>query len=173
MVDPFSEKRWVARLPSFLFDWLAVPLYLKLSLKGGDDEELRRNYAKKAARCSYQATYFTVASIWGYMALKDTEYLPFWMGGKNTTSDSYNSLFENVPFSSYTNAVFNYFLYTTGYHFGGFVTHILFNRGNNDFQEMLLHHIATLALMTGSFFSNFMRIGACIAWLHDIGQIPL
>ena len=38
---------------SFLFDWLAVPLYLKVSLKGEDDNELRLGYAKKAAKCSY------------------------------------------------------------------------------------------------------------------------
>ena len=38
---------------SFLFDWLAVPLYLKVSLKGEDDNELRLAYAKKAAKCSY------------------------------------------------------------------------------------------------------------------------
>ena len=38
---------------SFLFDRLAVPLYLKVSLKGEDDNELRLAYAKKAAKCSY------------------------------------------------------------------------------------------------------------------------
>ena len=64
-------------------------------------------------------------------------------------------------------------LYTTGYHFGGLVTHLIFNREANDFHDMLLHHIATLALMVACFLLNYMAIGACIAWLHDIGQIPL
>ena len=107
------------------------------------------------------------------MVLRDTAYLPWWMGGQNTTLESYNALFADSPFTPYTPGVFNYFLYTTGYHFGGFVVHLIVNREANDFHEMLLHHIATLALMTGSFLSNFMAIGACIAWLHDIGQVPL
>ena len=158
---------------SFLFDRLAAPVYMRLSLKGGEDEQLRLNYAKKAARCSYQATYFTVATIWGFIVLRDTAFLPWWMGGKNTTLESYNTLFADSPFTPYSTGVFNYFLYTTGYHFGGFVVHIIINRDANDFHEMLLHHIATLALMTGSFLANFMAIGACIAWLHDIGQVPL
>ena len=107
------------------------------------------------------------------MVLKETNYLPFWMGGKNTTSDSYNNLFANTPFTPYSQGVFNYLLYTTGYHFGGFVTHLIFNREASDFQDMLLHHIATLALMIACILLNYMAIGACIAWLHDMGQIPL
>ena len=105
--------------------------------------------------------------------LRETNFLPFWMGGKNTTSDSYNNLFANTPFTPYSRGVFNYVLYTTGYHFGGLVTHLIFNREANDFQDMLLHHIATLAVMFACILLNYMSIGACIAWLHDMGQIPL
>ena len=114
-------------------------------------------------------TYFTVASVWGYLVLKDTNWLPWWMGGTQNTSDVAPNMWANAPFTPYPEPVFKYFLYTTGYHLGGLLKHLYENQDNNDFHEMMLHHVATIALMTGSFLTNFMGVGACIAWLHDIG----
>ena len=42
----------------------------------------------------------------------------------------------------------------------------------NDFQEMLLHHIAAFCLYFGYIFGNIHEIGAVIAYLHDIADIP-
>ena len=54
---------------------------MKYDLKGGQDQELRTNYALKAARCTWQVAYFTIATVWGYLVLKDTKWLPWWMLG--------------------------------------------------------------------------------------------
>ena len=43
----------------------------------------------------------------------------------------------------------------------------------NDYREMLLHHIAALALYPGFIFANMMGIGVVLAWLHDIADITV
>ena len=41
----------------------------------------------------------------------------------------------------------------------------------NSFEEMLLHHVATCALYFGFVISNWIGIGAIIAWIHDVSDI--
>lgn len=36
-----------------------------------------------------------------------------------------------------------------------------------DFKEFVIHHIATLSLLAGSYVYNFTRIGALVAVVHD------
>ncbi len=82
-------------------------------------------------------------------------------------------MFTNPPFEPYPAAVFDYFLYTTGYHFGGLLKHVYENRGNNDFYEMLLHHVCTILLQFYALMSNLLAAGSVCIWLHDVGQIPV
>ena len=156
----------VTLIANYSFEFFLLPVWLKLDLKGGDDAELRMKYGLKSARCTYQTLYFTISTIWGYVVLKDTDWLPWWMGGMN--NGNVDNMFKNNPFTPYPTAVLDYFLYTTGYHLGGLVKHIYENRESNDFLEMLMHHIATICLQFGSFLSNLMPVGATIAWVHDI-----
>lgn len=43
----------------------------------------------------------------------------------------------------------------------------------SDSVEMLIHHIATILLILGSYLTNFTRIGASILLLHDISDVFL
>ena len=146
--------------------YLLLPFFLSLDLKGGDDAELRTKYAEKGARCTYQAIYFTISTIWGYAVLKDTNWLPWWMGGPND-GDAEN-IYKNLPYTPCPTAVLNYSLYTTGYHVGVFFKHIYENRENNDFYEMLLHHIIATTLTCGAFLANIVPGSTAVAWVHDI-----
>ena len=38
---------------NYSFEYLLLPVFLNLELKGGDDEELRMKYGLKSARCTY------------------------------------------------------------------------------------------------------------------------
>jgi hypothetical protein len=49
--------------------------------------------------------------------------------------------------------------------------HIFFAERLSDWEEMMLHHIATSCLYFGYIFSNHQGIGAVIAFLHDIADI--
>lgn len=65
----------------------------------------------------------------------------------------------------------DYSLYTYGYHFGDFIQHCFFDVRVNDFEEMLLHHIAAVCLYFCYIFGNVIPVGAVIAYLHDIADI--
>jgi len=42
-----------------------------------------------------------------------------------------------------------------------------------DFTEQVVHHIATISLITLSYISNFTRVGAIVMWYHDISDVFL
>jgi len=63
-----------------------------------------------------------------------------------------------------------YILFTYGYHVQDFFTHILYEN-DNDWREMLLHHIAAIALYPGFVFGGLMGGGVLVAWLHDTADI--
>lgn len=63
-------------------------------------------------------------------------------------------------------------LITLGYQIEESIYHIFIQEHGNDFYEMLLHHIATITLYGGMIFNNNINIGALIAWVHMIADVP-
>lgn len=78
---------------------------------------------------------------------------------------------ENLPWGSPPTEIVNYGLFTCGYHFSELLRHVLFSDRKSDFEEMVVHHVVTLALYGGYFLGNMHCIGAFIAVLHDISDI--
>ena len=137
--------------------------------KKTEPEDLRVGYAEKAAHKLYQMIYFVISTYWGWSVLKDTDWLPWYLGGMK--DGKYSNLSQGFPFAPYPRAVYEYSLYTFGFHMEGLVGHALFDERKNDYEEMFLHHVATCSLYFGYIFSNFMGIGSIIAYLHDIADI--
>merc|ERR1712128_276083 len=48
-----------------------------------------------------------------------------------------------------------------------------FRHKRKDFTEQIVHHIATLLLLSLSYVCNFTRIGTLVMWAHDISDIFL
>ena len=63
-----------------------------------------------------------------------------------------------------------YILFTFGYHFYNFMNHVFFQERTNDWREMMLHHIAAVALYSGFILANCMGVGVFGAWLHDLAD---
>lgn len=63
-----------------------------------------------------------------------------------------------------------YYLFTMGYHLHQMVWHLIEDT-RNDFVEMFLHHIVTLALYGFSYLTNMTAAGAVIMYLHDWADI--
>ena len=66
-----------------------------------------------------------------------------------------------------------YIFITYGYHVYDFFKHLAKQDIDNDWREMLLHHISAVALYPGFIFGNVMGIGVVLAWLHDIADITV
>ncbi|KAG5181296.1 TLC domain-containing protein [Tribonema minus] len=59
----------------------------------------------------------------------------------------------------------------------GVYTHLIMFQAidtrRSDFWQHVLHHAVTMALITMSWVSNFVRIGSLVILLHDISDVPL
>ena len=131
--------------------------------------ELHLRYVNKATKCLYQIFYFTLSAVWGYFILQYSEWLPWFLGGANPEASILKSFDMNYP--ELPIGFYFYVYFTMGYHLASFIELLIFGTNQNDFREMLLHHIATCALYFGFIFSNIMGVGGVIAWLHDIADV--
>ena len=104
----------------------------------------------QAGQLIYNLIFYTFTTAWGYHILKDTDYMPWAIGG---TGDIANWS-KDFPYQKHTPGLKQYFLFTMGHHVGTLVSHFFTSR-RNDFFEMGLHHMVTLYLFGGSFLFNF------------------
>lgn len=126
-------------------------------------------YAEKGVSNTYTCICHTTMTVWGYLVLKDTKWLPWYLGG----SGSLENGFDGMPFQNVDEDILNYALFTYGYHVNDFLSLIILKRHKDNFGEMLLHHIASVSLQFGYIFSNYLGLGATAAFLHDIADIAV
>lgn len=139
--------------------------------KEKDGGDAQHKYTVKASDNFFRMSMYTVASIWGYIALLEAKHLPWWMGGNDDSKTAFESTMINNPFCLYPRSLYTWFLYTYGIHIGGLLVHLLGKERKSDFGEMLIHHLATCFLIFGSAYANQIGIGAVIAWLHMVSDI--
>ena len=74
-------------------------------------------------------------------------------------------------FVEYHHSILDYSLLTFGYHVYNFFSHLFIHPRTNDFEEMLLHHIAAFCLYFCYIYGNLVPFGAVIAYLHDLADV--
>ena len=62
--------------------------------------------------------YFVCSAFWGWSVLKDTPWLPWYLGGQ--AGGDYKAMDLTTIYTQYKPDLYNYSLYTFGYHFGNF-----------------------------------------------------
>jgi hypothetical protein len=68
-------------------------------------------------------------------------------------------------------ALRGYYMVEIGFYFAALFDHVLIDARRNDFMAMLVHHVATILLMTMSYYNGNARIGALIVALHDVADV--
>eukprot|EP00923_Selenidium_pygospionis_P022623 GHVN01039140.1.p1 GENE.GHVN01039140.1~~GHVN01039140.1.p1 ORF type:complete len:387 (+),score=45.77 GHVN01039140.1:62-1222(+) len=53
------------------------------------------------------------------------------------------------------------------------IVYLFLERKRSDFSVMLVHHVSTVLLLTGSYMMNLWRVGLVVLVLHDLGDILL
>ena len=89
------------------------------------------------------------------------------MANGSWTNIPMNTLFVPVDMKLYC-----YSFVTWGYHLNSLISHLFLDLRANDFEEMLLHHLATNSLYFAYIFGNQIPIGCLISFLHDIADVP-
>jgi len=64
-----------------------------------------------------------------------------------------------------------YYALQMAHHSYSMLHHLFIAERKFDFHEMNLHHIATIAAMTFSYFTNHFPTGATVLFIHDIGDV--
>jgi len=107
------------------------------------------------------------SSITGYIILKDTEILPWYLGG----SGSLENCFTDLPYQKQIPLLLEYSLFQMGYFIEDVVNHLVFKEKSSDFWEMNLHHFITLTLYGGMILQNFIRPGVIVSLLHSLSDV--
>lgn len=141
--------------------------------KASDDKDQKKYYVDKAKKSFYYMQYFVGVAVWGYVVLKPTGWIPWHLGGNKSIEEAYHDqmhLQGTFPFTKAPRPVLVFMLSTMGFHVSNIIQACLKKEKSSDFNEMLLHHIATCSLYFCSIYGNAMSIGCTIAYLHDIAD---
>ena len=145
------------------------PIFTWLMPKSIDqDPKALDRKVNKACHNMNGLLFHSTATYWGWHVMKNSTWLPWYMGGLNPDGNMYGSfqvLFIDTPPGTHC-----YILFTYGYHLLNFVNHF-FKEKNNDWRTMLIHHIAAVALFPGLIFGGLLGAGVVAAWLHDVADI--
>ncbi|XP_065195104.1 ceramide synthase 6-like [Sycon ciliatum] len=117
-----------------------------------------RGKMPKFQEASWRFLGYASLLVFGVWALKDTEYI----------MDTYKC-WTNYPHEGIPTRVFWYYMLELAYYTSLTVSHFTDTK-RKDFWEMLIHHIATLALITFSFICKHIAIGSLIMFVHDIAD---
>ncbi|DAZ93284.1 TPA: LOW QUALITY PROTEIN: hypothetical protein N0F65_001123 [Lagenidium giganteum] len=142
--------------------WL-VPVG-KWMLAPGKRESLDR--CERFATVVFKFCFYVFITWLGFHVMKDEIWFPKELGGSGDASNCYRVL--EIPPSA---ALKNYVLLQLGYHLHSLIYMVLFSPIRNDFMEMLLHHVATVALFCAAYLANYTSNSALVVFVHDIGDV--
>lgn len=94
-------------------DCVLDPLWRYLVPNKGDDYAFEKKI-EKAKRNFTGLIYFSLSTYWGYITIKDSKWLPDFLGGQNpeaSITNSFIALFPETPPGTHC-----YILFTYGYH---------------------------------------------------------
>ncbi|KAE9004213.1 hypothetical protein PR003_g17755 [Phytophthora rubi] len=114
----------------------------------------------------FKFLYFVFITVVGFKVMQHEPWFPPSLGGKGEVVKTFEVL-SDAPSS----ALKYYFMVQLGYHLHSLLFMVFFSPIRNDFIEMLLHHVATIILIGGSYLANYTAFGALVVFTHDIGDV--
>ncbi|KAE8296343.1 Ceramide synthase 2 [Larimichthys crocea] len=122
-----------------------------------DRPALRKRFCEASWRC----VFYFFAFVYGVLALHDKPWF-------------YNlkEVWKGFPKQSMLPSQYWYYLLEMGFYLS-LLFSLTFDVKRKDFREQVIHHIATLTLLSFSWISNYIRIGTLVMVLHDSTDILL
>uniref|UniRef100_A0A8D0AN17 Ceramide synthase 3b n=1 Tax=Sander lucioperca TaxID=283035 RepID=A0A8D0AN17_SANLU len=121
----------------------------------------RPGLRKRFCEASWRCVFYFFAFVCGVLALYDKPWL-------------YNmkEVWAGFPKQVSLFAIYWYYLLETGFYLSLLLS-LTFDVKRKDFKEQVIHHIATLTLLSFSWISNYIRIGTLVMAVHDSADILL
>ena len=89
---------------------LLHPCFKKIAK--GEDDEMRDKYATKTGSNLWSSIWGTMQTVWGYNVLKNTIWLPYWLGG--LAGGTFENMFKDAPMQYCPPEVYDYNLFMSG-----------------------------------------------------------
>jgi len=126
----------------------------------------RRNLNKCPATKKWRETlwrflFYTVIYTYGTLTLMEQPW--FW---------NHSHCWTDFPLQVMPDSTYVYYMAELSFYFSLACTLLIDNK-RKDFNEQIIHHVATLALLGLSYVCNFTRIGTLVMWCHDVSDIFL
>ncbi|KAJ0069434.1 hypothetical protein NL108_006016, partial [Boleophthalmus pectinirostris] len=122
-----------------------------------DRPGLRKRFSEASWRCAF---YFC-AFVGGVLALYDKPWVY-----------DLRKVWAGFPKQSLLPSQYWYYYCEMGFYFSLLLS-LTFDVKRKDFNEQVIHHIATLTLLSFSWISNYIRIGTLVMAVHDSADILL
>ncbi|CAG5958068.1 unnamed protein product [Menidia menidia] len=121
----------------------------------------RPRLRKRFCEASWRCVFYLFAFIGGILALYDKPWL-------------YNlrEVWASFPKQSLLPSQYWYYLLELGFYLSLLLS-LTFDVKRKDFKEQVVHHIATITLLSFSWISNYIRIGTLVMVIHDSSDILL
>jgi len=138
---------------------------------GWDERQLerfvRRNsrYWKDLSKfmdCCWQLLYYTLYLLFGVYVLCDKEWFY-----------DIRICWRKYPRHEITADMWWYYMIPLGFYYSQIIFDLVGTNKRKDSTQMLIHHFATILLMTLSFTVNMVRMGCLILFVHECADIPL
>ena len=110
-----------------------------------------------------------MSSIAAYTILKDTSFMPTWLGGDGYCTDLTRYLHKLEEADIYMKV---FYIIQFGKHIGRFIHHV-FIRSEGNFYEYSLHHGLSTFLIFFSYLMNMWLIGIFVLFIHDFSDFFL
>uniref|UniRef100_A0A3B4XBB9 Ceramide synthase 3a n=1 Tax=Seriola lalandi dorsalis TaxID=1841481 RepID=A0A3B4XBB9_SERLL len=111
--------------------------------------------------CSWRFVFYLAAFIGGIAALYDKEWF----------YDT-REVWTDFPKQSMLESQYWYYILEMSF-YGSLLFSITFDVKRKDFKEQIVHHLATLVLLSFSWCVNYIRIGTLVMLIHDASDVLL
>lgn len=121
----------------------------------------RSGLRKKFCEASWRCAFYFCAFFGGVIALHDKPWLY-----------DLRKVWAGFPKQSLLPSQYWYYFSEMGFYLS-LVFRLTFDVKRKDFKEQVIHHIATLTLLSFSWISNYIRVGTLVMVVHDSADILL
>ena len=134
-----------------------------------NDPDSKKKRCYTIVKWGYSIIYYIAVSIWAYTILKDSVFLPGWLGG---SGDPYSTGRDAPRVSGATFEMKAFYIVQFGKHLSRFFMHTFVHSEGNYF-EFILHHGLSIFLIVFSFLTNQWLIGIFVLMIHDYSDCAL
>lgn len=121
----------------------------------------RPGVLKKFREASWRFVFYLSAFVGGIFALHDKEWF-------YDTAE----VWTGFPKQSMLESQYWYYILEISF-YGSLVFSVTFDVKRKDFREQIIHHVATLVLLSFSWCVNYIRIGTLVMLVHDASDVLL